>query len=257
MRITKLLVLAMIATIFGCSSDDDNNPVAENGVNRIANLQATGSSAKDFLSAAKYQSIVIEVLYVQDFQPEAQTLENLKQFMQNRLNKPGGITIIQRQIASPGNAPFDINEVAAIESANRTKYNNGSVLTLSLLFLDGGTTTDTGSSVILGQAYRNTSFVAYESNIKTFSNTAGGPTRVNLESTVLMHELGHLLGLVNLGSPMQTEHLDEAHDKHCDNPNCLMYWKTNSSNVLDMMIGGNVPQLDANCIADLQANGGK
>jgi predicted Zn-dependent protease len=256
MKIFRLLTLALLVTVFGCSSDDDNSNVP-NGVNHTPNLQATGSSAHDFLSAAQYNSVVIEALYVSGFQPTAQTLNNLKSFMEARLNKPGGITIVQREIASPGGTPYDINEIAGIETLNRTKYNNGNVLALYLLFVDGKSSTDTDSSFILGTAYRNTSFVMFENSVKTLSDGVGEPNRTDLETTVILHELCHLLGLVNLGSPMQTEHVDEAHDKHCDNENCLMFWKTENSNVVSMMLGGNVPSLDAHCIADLQANGGK
>ncbi len=256
MKILKLLSLGLLLFVLGCSKDDDNSNV-ENGVNKTANLQITGSSANDFLSATKYQSVVIEVLYVQGFQPEAQTLVNLRSFMQARLNKPGGITINQRQIASPGLAPYDINEIAGIESLNRTFYNNGNVLTLFLLFVDGNYATDTASNFTLGTAYRNTSFVMFENTIQNLSNSPLEPNRVTLESTVILHELGHLLGLVNLGSTMQTEHNDEAHDKHCDNENCLMFWKTGNSSMIGEMVGSGIPQLDANCLADLQANGGK
>lgn len=256
MRTLKLLSLSLLLFVLGCSKDDDDSTV-ENGINKTANLQTTGSSANDFLSAVKYQSVVIEVLYVQGFQPQAQTLTNLKNFMQARLNKPGGITINQRQIASPGLAPYDINEIAGIESLNRTFYNNGNVLTLFLLFIDGNYATDTTSNFTLGTAYRNTSFVMFENTIQNLSNSPLEPNRVTLESTVILHELGHLLGLVNLGSTMQTEHNDEAHDKHCDNENCLMFWKTENSNMVGQMIGDGIPQLDDQCLADLRANGGK
>jgi hypothetical protein len=256
MKILQLISLSLLLLVLGCSKDDDDATV-ENGINKTANLQTTGSSANDFLSAAKYQSIVIEVLYVQGFQPQAQTLTNLKNFMQARLNKPGGITINQRQIASPGLAPYDINEIAGIESLNRTFYNNGNVLTLFLLFIDGNYTTDTTSNFTLGTAYRNTSFVMFENTIQNLSNSPLEPNRVTLESTVILHELGHLLGLVNLGSTMQTEHNDEAHDKHCDNENCLMFWKTENSNMVGQMIGDGIPQLDDQCLSDLRANGGK
>lgn len=256
MKTFKLLSLTLLLFVLGCSKDDDDSRV-ENGVNKTANLQITGSSANDFLSAAKYQSVVIEVLYVQGFEPEAQTLSNLRNFMQARLNKPGGITINQRQIASPGLAPYDINEIAGIESLHRTFYNNSNVLTLFLLFVDGNYATDTASNFTLGTAYRNTSFVMFENTIQNLSNSPLEPNRVTLESTVILHELGHLLGLVNLGSTMQTEHNDEAHDKHCDNENCLMFWKTGNSSMIGEMVGSGIPQLDANCLDDLQANGGK
>ena len=35
-----------------------------------------------------------------------------------------------------------------------------------------------------------------------------------------------------------------------------MHWEAESNRITSMM-GGGIPQLDANCIADLQANGGK
>jgi predicted Zn-dependent protease len=255
MKLHRLLLLATIVFFFGCSNDDDENVI--NGVDRTPNLQATGSSANDFLASSKYNTLVIEVFYVQDFRPNAQTLVNLKNFMEARLNKPGGVSIIEKEIASPGMAPYDINEIAQIESAIRTKYNAGNVLTMYMFFADGGTTTDTDSQFILGSAYRNTSFVMYESTIKTLSDGVGEPSRVDLETTVIQHELGHLLGLTNLGTPMTTNHEDSAHPKHCSNENCLMYWEADGSGLLGMMLGGNVPQLDADCLADLQANGGK
>jgi len=255
MKILKLSFLVSVIFFLGCSSDD--NPNIINGVDRTPNLKATGSSANDFLADSKYNTLVIEVFYVKDFRPNPQTLVNLKNFMETHLNKPGGISIIEKEIASPGLAPYDIEEIVQIESTIRTKYNTGNILTMYMLFADGGTTTDTNSSFILGSAYRNTSFVMYESSIKNLSNSIGEPNRVDLETTVILHELGHLLGLVNLGTPMQNGHEDTVHPKHCQNENCLMFWETENSNIIGMLSGGNIPELDANCLADLQANGGK
>ena len=69
--------------------------------------------------------------------------------------------------------------------------------------------------------------------------------------------MGHILGLVDIGSPMQTNHKDAAHGNHCNNTNCLMYYASETTDVLGFLITGNVPVLDANCRADLTANGGK
>lgn len=251
----RLLSFILILLFLSCSDDDNSN--TENGINHAPNLKATGKSAHGFLSADNYKSIDIEVLYVGSFQPNAQTLVNLKQFMENRLNKPGGITISQREITSPGGSPYDINKVADIETENRTKYNDGDILTMYILFIDGNYTTDTSTTFTLGAAYRNTSCVIFEKAVQQLSNSVNEPNRVDLETTVILHELGHLLGLVNLGSSMQTQHLDQAHDRHCDNPDCLMYWEAESNHGMQGMLSGNVAQLDAHCLADLKANGGK
>ncbi|HEY0356753.1 MAG TPA: hypothetical protein VGC29_11140, partial [Flavisolibacter sp.] len=71
------------------------------------------------------------------------------------------------------------------------------------------------------------------------------------------HEVGHLLGLVDIGSPMQTPHKDADHGSHCNNNSCLMYYASETTDILGLLLTGNIPGLDANCIADLRANGGK
>ncbi|MGK4566013.1 membrane metalloprotease [Flavobacterium sp. 3HN19-14] len=254
MKLQRFLLLFLVVFALGCSSDDNSSDV-ENGVNKAPNLKATGSSAHDFLSADDYDALHIEILYVAGFQPDAAVLTNLQNFMAARLNKPGGITITQRQIASPGTSPYTIAEISDLESDTRTLYNDVNVLTLCVLFVDGNFNTDTATTFTLGTAYRNTSCVIYENSVRHLSSGVNLPTRVNLETTVLLHELCHLLGLVDLGSTMQTEHRDEAHGKHCDNENCLMYWQT-ENNMMNNTTNHIAP-LDANCLADLQANGGK
>ncbi|OYU79778.1 MAG: membrane metalloprotease [Flavobacterium sp. BFFFF1] len=254
MKKLQLLSIIFLFVIWGCSNEESNSAV-EDGTNPAPNLKATGSSANDFLSADKYSSLVIEVFYVGDLQPNAQTLQNLKQFMQARLHKPGGITIEQKQISSPQGTPYTINEIADLESEIRTRYNSEDTLALFVLFVDGNFSSDTNTTLTLGAAYRNTSCVLFENSIRTLSNSPTEPNRTDLETIVILHELCHILGLVDLGSPMQTDHLDAAHGKHCSNQNCLMYYET-ESNIQNMMQSG-MPALDADCLADLKANGGR
>jgi len=257
MKLLKITCLFLLMVISGCSSDKDNNTnTIENGVNKSPNQKTTGSSAQDLLAATKYTKLEIEILYVKNFRPATQTITNLQNFLEDHLHKPGGITITQREINSPGISPYDINEITKLEDFYRTKYNNGSTLALYLFFADGNATGDTASSFTLGTAYRNTSFVLFENTVKNNSGGLGQPSTVNLETTVILHEMGHLLGLVNLGSPMQTPHLDVAHDKHCNDDTCLMYWEAENNGALGMILGG-VPNLDTNCLNDLIANGGK
>ncbi len=48
--------------------------------------------------------------------------------------------------------------------------------------------------------------------------------------------------------------MDEAHPNHCDNKNCLMYYATQTSGLIN---NNSLPALDADCVNDLRANGGK
>ena len=98
-----------------------------------------------------------------------------------------------------------------------------------------------------------TSFVIYQNTIKKLSSSPGKTNRIVLETTVITHEFGHILGLTNIGTTLQSNHEDPEHKRHCTVNTCLMFWESELGNVL----GGNIPKLDAQCIADLQANGGK
>lgn len=69
---------------------------------------------------------------------------------------------------------------------------------------------------------------------------------------LLEHEFGHLLGLVGQGSAEQTPHKDPLNGFHCSNPNCLMYFSIETNPPFNTL-----PSFDADCIADLKANGGK
>lgn len=127
-----------------------------------------------------------------------------------------------------------------------------------MLFIDGKSSTDEGNNAVLGTAYWNTSFVIFQETVVNFSNSPFEPNRSLLETTVITHELGHILGLTNLGSPLQSDHEDEEHPKHCDVETCLMFWSAETgAGITNMARMSNAPQLDAQCIADLQANGGK
>ncbi len=83
------------------------------------------------------------------------------------------------------------------------------------------------------------------------------PSRAAAETAVINHEFGHLLGLVNNGTPMIGDHQDEPHGKHCDNSKCLMYYAAETSDLLANLLTGAVPGLCVNCENDLKGNGGK
>tara|TARA_R110002049_G_scaffold993_3_gene7159 strand:- start:35101 stop:35808 length:708 start_codon:yes stop_codon:yes gene_type:complete len=233
-------------------------PNDENTIDISLNQKATGSSSSDLLSDATFKSIVIELVYVEGFKPTQSSIDNFVTFLKARTYKPNGITVETRAINSPGNAPYTNQEIIAIEDANRTKYNTNNQIAIWAFFADGSSENNTDSSIVLGTAYRNTSFVIYEETIHNSSNSPFKPNRSLLETTVITHEFGHILGLTNLGADMVTNHEDTEHAKHCNEENCLMHWTVESSIGLSNMVSMSAaPQLDAQCIADLQANGGK
>lgn len=244
-----------------CQSDDgpaDDDTQSDEPDPRAANLLSVGDSGGDLLSADNFNRLNIEVVSIQGFNPRAETVENLRVFIEERLNKPGGVTITQRSVDPIGEQPFSTAEIAEIEDQIRQVYNQGTTMGVFIFFTNGANVNDTQFNKTLGTAYRNTSLVLYEETIREFSDEAGEPGRVALESTTLNHEFAHLLGLVNLGTPLTSDHEDPLNSRHCVVEDCLMYFQTEIQGGVPKMSNMNlVTPLGPLCIADLQANGGK
>jgi hypothetical protein len=211
----------------------------------------------DFLSSKKYDQLVVEIQYVAGNAPSSGTLANLQTFLQQRLNKPSGITLTQNAIPSPGKAVYSVDDVQNIEKANRTQLTSNKTLTAYFFFADGDYAANSGNSKVLGFAYGSSSMAIFEKTIKGLSGGLGQPTVTVLESSVLLHEFGHTLGLVNNGTPMQAAHQDVPNGKHCDDQNCLMHYTVETSDVVGNIVGGNIPTLNTGCLNDLKSNGGK
>ena len=227
--------------------------------------QATGASAHDLLSADKYQSVVIEIQAMQGFSPSTRAQAALKDFITARVNKPGGVTlVVDPPIPAQNKGAYTLNDVGMIEAANRQNYTTGTQMVAYFLFLDGASTDDDAQNgrKILAYAYQNTSMAVFEKTIQSISGSLPGQASLEtVETTVVEHEFGHILGLVNLnpGTAIQSPHQDTPHGNHCNVTNCLMYYSVNTSDVVANLLsfGGNAPVLDAQCLADLRANGGK
>ncbi|MDD7884820.1 membrane metalloprotease [Flavivirga sp. 57AJ16] len=262
MRRSFLTMLLLLVFINSCSKEDVNHTGPNNNdtdnIDITLNQKATGASSHDLLSDDVFKSMIIEVVYVDGFEPSQNAINNFKSFLEARTFKPNGITIEKRAITSSGKTKYTIQDIIAIEEANRTKYNTNNQIAVWVFFVDGASHENTNNGVVLGTAYRNTSFVIFEETIQDLSNSAFEPNRSVLETTVITHEFGHILGLTNLGTDMVNTHEDTEHPKHCNVENCLMYWSAETGDGLSNLIGSSsAPQLDAQCIADLQANGGK
>jgi hypothetical protein len=246
----QLLLIAILLT--GCSKSDTgyiNNPNVPDALHN----RPVGASANELLASSKYTSLKIEVQYMTGFQPDAAALNHLQSTLAGLVNKPGGITIVTKEIPASANLTLSVNDIISIEKNNRTAFTNGSELAVYILYTNGNYT----EATVLGIAYKNTSAVLFGKKINDNSGGIGQANRTKLVATVAEHELGHLLGLVDLGSAMQTGHKDAAHGSHCSNTSCLMYYASETSDILGFLITGNIPSFDANCKADMTANGGK
>ena len=252
MRVINLLILVCaLSTFSACKKDSDRRV-------RKFHRQDVGSSANDILSDKKYKSISVEIIYMSGFRPTDAALNNLKQLISSRCNKPDGIKLVFHEIPAQGKASYSISDVRSLEEQYREEFTFKKDLAVCFIFMDGPSSENQGSSMVLGQAYFNTSMVVYEKSLHDNTGGFGEPELYKLETTVINHEFGHILGLVNTGSEMYYAHQDAGHGSHCNNTDCLMYWEVETGSVFDNLIGNSpIPTFDQNCRRDLTENGGR
>lgn len=249
---TRLILIAFfILSVIACRKTF--NPYSNPGDPDYFYNRPVGASANELLSDTKYKSLKLEIQYMPGFEPSATSISHVQNLLASILRKPSGISIVTREIAASASLSLSTDQVHSIEKSNRTVFTTGDQIGVYLLITNGNSTNNN----VLGAAYRNTSMVLFGKTIHDNSGGFGQPSRTKLESTVMDHEIGHILGLVDIGSPMQTNHKDPSHSSHCNNSNCLMYYASDTRDILGFLITGNIPAFDANCMADLRANGGQ
>jgi hypothetical protein len=254
----RLLPLAILVASVATCGDSTTGPGGQPF--DYSHTRSPGTSARDFLSDEDFTRLIIEVDYVGDFQPSQQALDSLEVFLERRLHKPEGIEIfLDESIPSPGQSPYTAAEIRALEQEHRDSYSEEGVLAAYLLVLDGVFEQQN----VLGVAYFNTSMAIFGEVIRDNSGGLGQPDTWVIEATSLRHEVGHILGLVNNGTPMVGEpggpddHHDAAHGAHCTEEGTLMYWQVETIDFIGNLLGGQVLQLEPLGIQDLQANGGR
>ena len=255
--------LVTIGLLLNCAKDNDN--LTPEGIDKSANLLATGDSANDILSNTVYSRLLIEVAFVTGFRPTLETMNNFESYLRNRTFK-NDIQFVYQELASPNEETLTLQEIADLESENRTAYNNGETLAIYIYFADAPSDSDDEDEgiVTLGAVYRNTSMVIHETEVRKLANQSSLITISDVETSTLNHEFGHLFGLVDLGSAMVNPHEDPDAENHCDIAGCLMraelQFGGGMMSVLEkskMSKGVAVPPLDPECILDLQNNGGR
>lgn len=213
-----------------------------------------GAEAALMLRRAPYSRVVVEVVPMMGTTPRQAALDHLVQVFGDVTDKPAGVTITVGTPIAPVGHPLTLAEIGALEDGARTRFAGGDTAVFFYMVVSDAYSEDTSSQKVLGLAYRASSMVVFQKTIESISGGIGQPSADVVESTVVAHELGHVLGLVNLGVPMQQPHQDTAHGAHDTNTSCLMYWANNSSQLLaNLLSGGVVPDFDAQCRADLAA----
>jgi hypothetical protein len=218
-----------------------------------------GDFAADYLRDTHFDEIVVEVDYPARRLPTTLSLSLLEARLEERCRKANGVRIVLDDALPDSTfvSPLSVQDLHDIEDAHRDFFSDEStgVAAVYLLYVLGSSDLDSPSGVVLGLSHRGGSCALFADNAD--QGPAIYVTTAEVEGTGLVHEFGHLLGLVNGGTPTRSEHEDVDHAAHCATGSCVMFWQVRVPFTTPNIGDPDFAQFDAACVADIQAMGGK
>lgn len=134
---------------------------------------------------------------------------------------------------------------ATADRVAKTPQGNGKAV-LRLLIVRGSFEGDRG---VLGAAIRGDVIVLFRDSISAASSPIVSSRTI--EDAVLLHEIGHVLGLVDIA--LDTNREDPEHPGHSKSRESVMYWAV-ESDLIGQVLGSGPPNtFDAADLADLRA----
>ena len=207
-----------------------------------------GAQAGDFLKDSPSQSLLVEIDYIQGKAPSSAAIDMLMTRLTERCRKPLGITYILSDAIPTQNLGFWFRQdLINAEVAHRNHYSAINTAVLYVLYVDSASEFDAGNRVVVGYTYSGTGIAMFKDNLLLQAHGDANQAAL-VEQPAVAHECGHIYGLVNGMTPMQTPHEDPAARLHDVSSGCLMFHSTNQQGAT---------QFCSSCLADLQAVGGR
>ena len=201
-----------------------------------------GSAAAFYLRAAPATSIVLEVSAEADAEPAGGTVDHVAATLGAVSGKPVSVT---GGGGLPSRQAWTADQLRAAADA-ASSASQGERAVLRLLFVHGRYAE---AENVLGVAVRADVAAIFSDAVDESASPLIGAGAI--EAAVTTHEVGHLLGLVDLH--LKTGRADRDHPGHSPNQGSVMYWAVESTLVTDLLTGGPPRDFDDADRADLAA----
>jgi hypothetical protein len=190
-----------------------------------ATTAEAGAFAADYLRGSHFTTLVVEVDHPESRPPDLEALDFLRARLLERCDKLDVLVVVDDAIPDdrfPLAVP--LATVHEIEDEHRDLFSDEATATAAayVLYVKGSSTFDTPQGKVLGLTHRGGSLALFVSS--TDASESSWYSKREYEAHTLVHEFGHLLGLVAAGVPMVDDHRDPFHPFHTSDVECVMFW---------------------------------
>lgn len=127
-----------------------------------------------------------------------------------------------------------MDDIKKMEKEHRDYRNSGSDIVGYILYLNGFYSED---SNVLGIAYGPSSIAIFKEKIDDINIPIWAITQLSssdYEKSVVVHEFGHLLALVNIGYESDRDH-EDTKENHCRFDDCVMYYAIETASIYNLI----------------------
>jgi len=199
-----------------------------------------GSFAADVLMPARSSAIDVAISSQSSAAPRQESIDHLTTVLADVSGK--SVAVVSGPAVGGDAHDWTADELRALVPPGSAPA--GSRARITLLFVHGTLGGDKG---VLGAAIRGDLAVIFVDRVDAAATPLVGSS--GIEVAVVTHEVGHLLGLVDLY--LHTGRQDPEHPGHSTDKHSVMYWAVESDLVGDLLQGGPPREFDDADNADL------
>ncbi len=194
--------------------------------------------------------LVVEVDVQSGVRVSQAAMDHLVGRMRAYVDKPGGVVVSGGNTFSSDRTQWSSAQLREIASQNRDTRSGGDTVSVYVLYVEGEFIANGQSTNAIGVAHNASEFAVFPDKWAGLGGLLGSDSAI--ERAVLVHEWGHLLGLVNIGYTSEIDHEDPEHKGHSRNQGSAMYWAIESTLISQVFSGPPPDDFDDADRADLE-----
>ena len=228
--IILLSILLLTPVLSGCLSDDLLDDV-------MPQLKGIPGGLTMACLTNSYDKMIIEIDYESGYKPETSSTDILKQRISEVCSFSKGVSIEFTETDFADVGTWSADDVREQGWANKqVEPTSGKTLRWQLIF--PAETNDDDN--VLGVAVDASTIAIFGESVDGAAGFLNRPSAEEVENSVIVHEIGHLLGLVNLVYTSPVDHESSDNPGHSNNEDSVMYWAIESVTVANF-ISGDLP----------------
>lgn len=219
------------------------------GLTPLDDLGGVGANGRAYLRDDR-PAMIVEIDVQEGVSVDQQAVDHLISTLRGVVSKPDGITLSGGNTFSSDRTSWSTADLREAAKSNRSHYSSDTSTAIYLLYVRGGFATDQGEGNALGVAHRASEAAIFPDRWAGLGSLLGSDRAV--ERAVLVHELGHLFGLVNLTYTSDADREDPDHPGHSSNRASVMHWAIETDLVGQVFSGPPPDRFDDDDRADLE-----